>query len=286
MKRTLPKSRLAIALVGTLLAALPLWRAESATITFREGDAIPELGITAYSGAQNLTLISGTSASGNYGDSNSIWVGKGPNGEERKALLRFDVSMLAGQYESIDSVKLTLTLLGESQGNTTTSVAVNTYQIAGANAGWVQGSSKGSAQTGSSSWNYRLHSTASWKGSAGLGTAGVDYLSTVIDGTKAIQSGAATSFNGVKVTWDIPIELFELWVDGDNAGLVLSAAAFESLGIKDLLRFASDSYTSAYRPQLVVQYTPVPEPASMVFVGSFVCLLLANGALRRRRTLV
>lgn len=244
--------------VGLGALAIP---ADAETLVFQEGKAIEALGIDNYTGSSTLTLISTASyATKNYGRSTSLTLGKGSNGEERKALLRFDVSALANFEGTITSVTLTLTAISQqaaiSNGNTT--LQLNLYQIADANAGWVQGNGQGSSELGSASYNYKAIATTTWAGSAGLGTPGTDYVDSVIDGTHTVYGG--TSITPTQYSWELPVSLLQSWISGTNAGLLLTVTGFDDLELKDIVGFASNRYTNIdYRPMLTITYTPVPE---------------------------
>lgn len=247
-----------------ILCAATALNLQAVSIVFQDGAAIPELGIGSYSGTEDTTLISGSNAGRNYGGSNSIWIGNSA-GAERKTLLRFDLSSLMGQAASIDSVTLTMFQIAEGASNNGAEVDVNLYQIQSANGGWVEGTGSGSAQAGSSSWNYKANATVSWAGSAGLSTSGTDYVASAIDGTKTI---IAKTGSGGTYTWNLPVSLIQSWIDGENTGLLFAATDFGSLEDNDFFRFASSLYTTSnLRPMLTVNYTPIPEPGMVVLLG-------------------
>lgn len=245
-----------------ILCAATVLPLQAVSIVFQEGAAIPELGIGSYSGTEDTTLISGV-PNGNYGSGISIYVGN--NSGERKTLLRFDVSALAGQAASIESVTLTMFQILQSGSNNGVAIDVNLYQISSANEGWVEGTVNGAFQTGSSSWNYQVSQTATWAGSEGLSTPGTDYVASAIDGTKVIT---AKTGSGATYHWDLPVSLIQSWIDGENTGLLFAAADFGDLSDKDYFRFASSEHTTlASRPMLTINYTPIPEPGMVVLLG-------------------
>lgn len=291
MKRALFKCLSGLSLAAWLLACTAAY-SQTVTYSFRQGADIPELGVTSYSGASNLTLISGTNVNRNYGSSNSIWVGNSA-GAERKGLIRFDLSSLQGNIDGIESVTLSFRFMAQS-GSNSKEIPVHLYALTMANDGWVQGTASGAVEAGSSSWNYRVTaggggSAERWAGdigassiTGGLSVAGVDYIATVIDGTKIVQ-GSPTSGAGTIYSWTLPVELIQQWIQGDNPGLLIQAAAFGDLENNDYFRFASSSHgTENWRPTLAITYSTIPEPVSVLSIFSVV-VLVSVVYMRRRK---
>lgn len=248
-----------------ILCAATVLPLQAVSIVFQDGAAIPELGIGNYNGTENTTLISGV-PNGNYGSGNSLWVGS--NSGERKILLRFDVSALAGQSASIESVTLSMFQIAQSGSNNGTEIDVNLYQIQNANSGWVEGTGTGNSQTGSASWNHAVNQTVDWAGSEGLSTPGTDYVASAVDGTKVVTARTGNGWSGTEFTWNLPVSLLQSWISGTNAGLVFAAADFGDLVANDYFRFGSSNHTTAeWRPMLTVNYTPIPEPGMVVLLG-------------------
>ena len=122
------------------------------------------------------TMLNGGLANDNYGNFNPISAGSvNTSYPNQISVLRFDVSALNGLYTSIDSITLRLYYFDDtSTGAGTAAVTTNVHAISAANRAWVEGNSAGAAATGESTWNRRAHSSTTWAGSAGLGTAGTD----------------------------------------------------------------------------------------------------------------
>lgn len=265
----------------SLLTAWTLFIASISTLTaievvIRQGADIPELGIVNYDGTQDNTLLSGANAFRNYGGSNSLFLGRttaSSNPAEAKQILQFDLSALDGLVESIDSVTLTMRLVAQVT-LPSTDVEFSLHQIQDANAGWVEGTGNAvTANSGESSWNYLAHSSTAWAGSAGLSTPGTDYLATPIDGTRVMSSSTVA---GTIFSWTLPVSLVESWIEGTNAGLILSVTDYEGLESDDYFRFGSSEHgTAAYRPTLTINYTPIPEPgAAALFLVVIAAVLL------------
>jgi MYXO-CTERM domain-containing protein len=238
-----------------------------------------------YQGTED-TFISSAAATTSYGRNLAMLV----RGGTAVSLLRFDLSLLVGQYSTINSATLTVYQREGSAQNQNFDMSL--FQVSSANAGWVPGAT-GTAvnnQTGSSNWNFRVHDTQSWAGSAGLQTVGTDYLTPAL-GTVAVSTGdpgSTTDTMNVPSSFSIPASVILDWIGGNNSGLVLQNT---SVGNSSAMNFATSQWnidpdgvggpliSASIRPQLTIDYTPVPEPGGMA--------VLALGALllhpRRRR---
>jgi hypothetical protein len=198
----------------------------------------------------------------------------GPNPElqlneyyrNRRALLRFDVSSLYGQIGSVESVTLRMTLSRDYAGG---NVAIN--RVLPADSSWEEGSYGWSGFFSSSTfWGLQTSSSyvmlqryQAWTGAYGTmlsnqavsGVAGdvVDFTFTGEDLTAMLQAWATAP------VYDVNAGAFEDrslgHVDIANEGLFVR-------GFDDIF-FASAENATYTGPQLIVDYTPVPEPATM-----------------------
>jgi hypothetical protein len=194
----------------------------------------------------------------------------------RFGLLRFDVSSLAGQYASIDSVTLKLRLRnGGGRAVPTTGQILDIFRIAQANAGWVEGAGlSGDAITNNvptpNTGTYRAKSDNAdvaeripWAGSTGLNTAGTDYFASTMGSTSAFD---ALSGYAPGTVIEIPLtasgftltEMVNEWItDGAiNAGLLIRGRI--GAGAKDQIFLDSleTADAGAQAAQLIISYTP------------------------------
>jgi hypothetical protein len=143
----------------------------------------------------------------------------------------------------------TLYLYDTDWGNRNADCAISIYRIADANGSWVEGTSLGDSQSGSSCWNYRAYNTNTWAGSAGLSTAGTDYVNTVIgsatftDGTSGYRTITLNS-SGLTV-------LADWFGDASNNGVMLIGSGSNDYWTEII----SSNGTDGSRPYLSVTYT-------------------------------
>jgi hypothetical protein len=88
--------------------------APAATVTFKDGSTVLSsdglIDITNYQGTEDASLVQ-ESANNNYGGRNEILLGPLGGGKQRAGVIRFDVTSMAGIYQTIDSVKLRFTVV-------------------------------------------------------------------------------------------------------------------------------------------------------------------------------
>lgn len=233
------------------IGALCSLSATAATVTL--GDAEDTWG------AQNA----GTT---NYGADETFQVGSGGANQIRLGYAAFDVSSLDGLYTTIDSVTLRVYVTG-SQANTlvmsyaamadtnalwSESTATYNHQIQSALTAWDVGPSWQAPET------YADELTGGQTVSMGSGVTGwFDMDITAAGGLT--DAGAPASLTA----------LIDLWItqettDGVNAGIAL----WKNHGGGYTRTIASsENATVAFRPELVVTYTAVPEPSSAALLG-------------------
>lgn len=250
---------------ATLLTPALAAPAAAETVVFQDGTS--NALVAGYTGTEDTTLLDGSSTNrnANFGGFNALFIGN-----QRRALLRFDLSSMAGEFESINSATLTLTASAALTGGAST---YSLYSIVDANAGWQEGdgASTAAADAGESTWNNRNAPATAWAGGIGLDPV-TDYDAVAV---ATITPGTVAAGDTFDIT--LPTSLIAQWIDGTNAGLFLRADV-ESSGTPLLQIRSAEGSTVGERPELTLEYT-VPEPGSMGLLG------VAGAAvmLRRRR---
>jgi hypothetical protein len=176
------------------------------------------------------------------------------NSETYKAVISFDVSGLAGQYTSIDSVQLKLYEEGGWDILNGGTINVGIYKILPINAGWVEGDSSGGV-----TWAYRHQigvygqnhtGSTEWTGSPGCSTPGVDYDATPLATFDYLTDNTEIGF----IYIDLPVMVIDQWVKGANAGLLLHCT---TQPVNDIGFFGSKE-AGSYSPALIVAYSYIP----------------------------
>ena len=324
-------TRSSIALAA--LAVMVLFMSKQATaeiVTFKENSNVVATGINlpAYGGTQD-TWIHGTGCQfcsgrdSHWGSDDDLHVGKlgntGWSDAERRGLIRFDISALAGQYTAINSV--TLRLYTHTDGG---AGGVDVFRITPANGGWSEGSDSGGFNSSNQDHRRTTWSTMYrgggpvWSGGAGLATAGLDYFATSLapnqtnPGGAAWTPGTAIDFvftsdgNGGSVqdlidTWvgESAFQSFnscggggcDFWFDPtlgsvgagqprNNAGILLRPSG----GVNDLNTFhsATNSGSSQFAPELIIDFEALIIPEPSAFILTFLGAAAAACCWRRR----
>jgi hypothetical protein len=238
--------------------------------------------------AQVVTLVSArdntlyqNATTNSSGGAFTMFAGTEGTTSPRRALLSFDIAGNIPSGSTIQSVQLNLTLQGVAGGDTTPRVlglrrlASNWGEgTAGIGQGGGGTGNGFAANAGDATWLQNFFGTSSWA------TPGGDFA--------AAASGTAT----VSQTLDSP------YVWASTPGMVsdvqgwLNAPAtnfgWELVGDETVARTFRQFYTReaanvAFRPALLVSFTPVPEPSTIALTGFAVCA--GVGRLWRRRTL-
>jgi hypothetical protein len=255
---------------------------EAAVVTYKDGSPAPFLGGT-YSGTRDAAIVTGGgNTTDNLGARGDFEVGVlGPAVEARRhAVVRFDITSLAGQFLSINSVRLRLY---PSFVQTSAADAIELYRLAPANSGWVEGNGTsftgfGPEDVGGSTWGYRIQGSSQftgtqWAGSPGASTAGTDYL------TPALAVVGYNSSTPLQTAFDLVFNdasFISTWASGNNPGLFLKSTSDASV-TTSIQRIAFSSREGGagvgLQPELIIDYTPIPEPAGIAHLG--MALLLA-----------
>lgn len=167
-------------------------------------------------------------------------------GPDHKTLMRFNLSSVTtGSVCTAASLHLFVeTKINES-------ATLKLHKVSDANGDWVTGTGLTGAVKGKACWNQKGYNTADWAGSAGLSTAGTDYIDTIlaslaISGTYAVNTEHELTFNasGLAVLQD--------WFgDATNNGFVFTSTAV----MEEQRHHSYEASTESYRPVLSVTYT-------------------------------
>lgn len=188
----------------------------------------------------------------------------------RRALLAFDIASAVPAGSTINSVSLQLRM----SRSTTGARPVALHRVL---ADWGEGTSDSGdpggggapATPGDATWVYRFYQTDSWA------TPGGDFDPTASASTNVGGIGFYTWSSGGAAGMLADVQA---WLDdpSSNFGWVLIGA---DDGTRSAKRFDSrENPNPAYRPVLIIDYTPVPAPGS-----ALVAALGVVAALRRRR---
>lgn len=227
---------------GMALAASPT------TITLQNG-------VDGYTGASDAQIGNSGSADFNFGGSTGFDAYQFSYFHDF-ALIRFDLSSLKGKAATVTSAELLLTQAPTSVNGGR--FPFELHAISAANAGWVQGTSKGAVETdGAATYNNKAsfgpgsESNVPWAGGEGLG-----------DGTNggydpAVLGKGMYDYSKGNQVIRIPLEAgaVQKWIDGDNAGMILIVPNTGNSD-KEASFFSSEDATAANRPALVITYTP------------------------------
>ncbi|MEM1084960.1 MAG: hypothetical protein AAGI48_12685 [Verrucomicrobiota bacterium] len=223
---------------------------------------------------RDSTLIQNNS-DGNYGGRNEVLIGATGSGQQRAGIVAWDVSSLAGQYISIDSMSVTFTIFRVAA---TTSWGINLLNESGVD--WVEGTdTSGATQPGTVTWDFRQEGVLGTEWDLGGARGGPAVYGSM--GTLALTDGVDVVNDKVTINLtagslpsnvDTLTEIMDLWTSGGNTGLGIYGGQAQ---------WGLDSFQgsiAADRPLLTVNYTPVPEPTVACLGG-----LGLLGLLRRRR---
>jgi hypothetical protein len=203
----------------------------------------------------------GGQTNSNYGGRINFEIGTwGGVSTARHALMRFDLTSMAGQFSTITGVTLRLTF-SNAAGNltSTSSNTIEVHQIAAANAGWIAGiHDDNGGPDGEPTWNYRAAFGVGWAGSGGASSPGTDFLIPAIASTA--WSGARTDGTTFDLVFN-DTSFLTYWINGTNWGLFLMNSAEAAAGDNTSSFYSSDFGTVGVRPELIVSYTAIPEPA-------------------------
>lgn len=202
------------------------------------------------------TYLYESSAKGNYGKVNVISVGRliaaDGGAREMKALLRFDLSVLAGQKAAGPAALDLVQVNTDRDKNGSRAFRFGVYEVSAENADWVEGiGAEEEATEGEPSWDRKSAPSTKWAGKPGLALSGMDFDPTPV---AEVDFKESDGDNHV-VQIQIPAALIQKWIDHPelNGGLLF---AWES-GDDYLGQFRSSEFGDATkRPVLQVDVKP------------------------------
>jgi hypothetical protein len=210
-----------------------------------------------------------TSAVYNYGAPEYMIVGQLSSNVIVNSLMRFtDLSGLSGKTVT----SATLRLYNQNQASQTADVTLDVYEVAAANGDWVEGTSLGVVQTGSSDWRFKIQNTGAWAGGQnGCGVVGTDYTTHLVGSAIATD----TTAEWVEITLDASV--VQKWIDNpsQNYGIILTAPGATANGQIAYLR-SSEATVTGTAPQLVLNVIPEPATVGMLGLGAGVALLFRH----------
>lgn len=161
----------------------------------------------------------------------------------QRTLIEFNVSSISTDA-IIDSATLYF-YIGDADYSYSDTL-IDMYDIAAANTDWVEGDG---TPSGNSTWSMKVYNTDSWAGTAGLLTAGTDYVNTVL----ATFTIPTTHPVGTEFSASISTSAVGAWRTTNNGQLLKSRV--ETITNSGGHFCSSDHATTGYRPKLVVVYT-------------------------------
>jgi len=228
-------------------------------------------GVSAYSGGQDnfLQKIAGDENNNNGAVANQN-LGNPRAGNvtnDNRPIWRWDVSALAGQYASINSITMVLTSDEDDMRGNIAEATAELYALTPANSAWIEGTSTGqNAAPGESSYQSLAQGATAWAGSAGAGTAGTDYLAGSMYSYTWRDHADGGASGGDILTWVLSAptsltlnDLVDEWSgnQANNAGMILIPPDLSGANAKSAAQFRSgDHATMADRPQLIIDYEP------------------------------
>jgi len=228
-------------------------------ITGAAYDGVEDAGVVKRPTPDPATQNFGARADMNTGDRESVPV-------LENVLIRFDITSLAGQFQTINSATLRLRFSSAP----TEPGFVDAFLLAPINGDWEEGPGVGSdisnSFPGTVTWNEKIRGTqgsglfpdgtgTEWAGGrTGAGTPDVDHVTpalatATIAGTESVDQAVDFVVNNLTVIED--------WIAGTNPGLVLISRDIDSLGLR---WHSSEAASQAMKPELIIDYSNIPAP--------------------------
>lgn len=206
-------------------------------------------GVSSYSGCQD-TFLDGFSGEMDWNNGGQLFGYAGNlSGSFIRHLFRWDLSSIP---KTMGCVSAALSVRDTNFASRTANNTVNIYKVADANGTWVEGTASDATEVGSCCWNKKVYNTTNWAGSVGMGTAGTDYVNTVL-ATASFTDGSSgfKTFN-FNANGLLVLQSWFGTTGGNGLFLIGDEATSGSITQWD----SSETATSANRPILEI-YTSV-----------------------------
>jgi hypothetical protein len=210
--------------------------------------------------ARDTTIFQNVPAN-SAGGAFTMFAGTEATPSPRRALLAFDVAGSIPAGSVITSAQLTLTLQGVAGGDTTPR-AFGLHRLLSNWGEGVAGAGQGGggtgngfpANTGDATWSQNFFNVSPWATAGGDFAASASAIATVSQTLDSSFTWASTSalVSDVQSWLDTPSSNFGWALVGDEA----AARTFRQF-------YTREASNPAFRPTLVVGFTPVPEPSSL-----------------------
>lgn len=217
--------------------------------------------------SKDNTLIEDAAGSLSNGKGSYFYSGKTALGALRRGLIAFDCSAIP-VGSTINSVQLTLHVSRAASGSESYGLHVVTRQWGEGTSnsdGSVGGGGGAPATSGDATWTQSLNGVSSWSAIGG------DF-NPIASVTRSVVGTGSYAFTSAGMAADV-----QQWLNNPaaNFGWALIGNEADSSSAK---RFDSrENAIASFRPQLVVDYTPIPTPGAAALLMGGACVL------RRRR---
>lgn len=206
----------------------------------------------------------------------SLYVGKLPNGNVRRALLQFD--LLGGGIPAGSIISAVTLVLTQTKHSNALIEATQTFELSVLLDAWGEGTSFGTGPggdptPGDATWHHRFYNTSTWT------VPGGDFSSTASGTVVLGMDDISYTFNSqTGLVADV-----QRWIDtpSSNFGWILRASGDGQPGAAVSGRVFGSGETIGAEPILTVIFSPAPEPDALSLLGA--ASLLASGK-RFRRT--